>query len=248
MDQVRTALDGDIRKKFEDKGYVLVAWGDPGPVHLFSNIPLKTRNDLLQMKLWGWVDDPMVRTLFQIMGIAGMPLGVPDVLPSLQTGLINACYGSPSSTLGFQWHSKVKYISSLVVITQSIGAIVIQKKVWDALPPDVQKRHRGVGAGSTTSSRKQLRDENASGDEEDGVARPPDRADAAAAGQRIHIPVEAGVGEARRTALFEGLPRGGRATAGRDARRQVTRATAEPPPAQRKRGWAIFRPAISLSW
>lgn len=159
MDQIRSALDGEIRKKFEEKGYILVGWGDLGPVHLFSNIPLKSKNDLLQMKLWGWVDDPMVRTLFQTMGIAGVPLGVPDVQPSLQTGLINACYGSPSSVLGLQWSTRVKYISSMA-ITQSIGAIVIQKKVWDALPADVQTAITEESRQLNDRLRKQVRDEN----------------------------------------------------------------------------------------
>src|SRR5438477_2502677 len=35
LDYVRNALDGDLRRKFEEKGYVLLAWGDVGPVHIF---------------------------------------------------------------------------------------------------------------------------------------------------------------------------------------------------------------------
>ena len=53
------------------------------------NIPLKGKADLSQTKLWAWVDDPLVRTLFTQLGANGVPLGVPDVLPSLQTGLID---------------------------------------------------------------------------------------------------------------------------------------------------------------
>ena len=56
--------------------------------------------------------------------------GVPDVLPSLQTGLINACYGSPLSTLALQWYTKVKYMTSMH-ISQAIGATVITKKEYE---------------------------------------------------------------------------------------------------------------------
>ena len=103
LDYVRNKLDAELRKKFEDKGYVLLAWGDVGPVHIFSNTPIKGKADLAQLKLWAWVDDALVRALFTQLGVNGVPLGVPDVLPSLQTGLINACYGSPLSTLALQW-------------------------------------------------------------------------------------------------------------------------------------------------
>ena len=138
LDYVRTTLDAEFRKKFEEKGYILLGWGDVGPVHIFSNIPLKSKADLAQTKLWAWVDDPIVRTLFTQLGANGVPLGVPDVLPSLQTGMINACYGSPLSTVALQWYTKVKYMTSMH-ITQAVGATVITKRDYDKLPPDLQK-------------------------------------------------------------------------------------------------------------
>ena len=138
MDYIRNTMDSELRKKFEDKGYILLAWGDVGPIHIFSNIPLKSKADLAQTKLWAWVDDPLVRMLFQQLGTNGVPLGVPDVLPSLQTGLINACYGSPLSTLALQWYTKVKYMTSLQ-ISQAIGATILNKKDFDKLSPDLQK-------------------------------------------------------------------------------------------------------------
>jgi TRAP-type C4-dicarboxylate transport system substrate-binding protein len=138
LDFVRNKLDADIRKKFEDKGYVLLSWGDVGPVHLFSNVPIKGKADLAQTKMWAWVDDALVRELLHQLGVNGVPLGVPDVLPSLQTGLINACYGSPLSTLALQWYTKVKYMTSMH-ITIGQGATVLTKKEWDKLGPDNQK-------------------------------------------------------------------------------------------------------------
>ena len=93
--------------------------------------------DLTQTKLWAWVDDQLVRTLFTQLGANGVPLGVPDVLPSLQTGLINACYGSPLSTLALQWYTKVKYMTSMH-ISQAIGATVITKKEFDKLDPWIE--------------------------------------------------------------------------------------------------------------
>src|SRR5947209_667973 len=38
LDHIRNKFSDEIRKKFEDKGYVLLAWGDVGPVHIFSNV------------------------------------------------------------------------------------------------------------------------------------------------------------------------------------------------------------------
>jgi TRAP-type C4-dicarboxylate transport system substrate-binding protein len=159
LDYVRNKLDADFRKKFEEKGYVLLAWGDVGPVHIFSNIPIKSKADLAQTKLWAWVDDPLVRKLFEQLGANGVPLGVPDVLPSLQTGLINACYGSPLSVLALQWYTKVKYMTSMQ-INVAIGATVLVKKEFDKLPADVQKALIEDSKDLQVKLLKQIREEN----------------------------------------------------------------------------------------
>jgi TRAP-type C4-dicarboxylate transport system substrate-binding protein len=159
LDYVRNRLDADLRRKFEDKGYVLVAWGDVGPVHIFSNVPIRGRQDMAALKLWAWVDDALVRALFQQLGVTGVPLGVPDVLPSLQTGLINSCYGSPLATMALQWYTKVKYMTSMH-ITQALGATVVTKKEFDKLTPDVQKILLAAGKDFENKVLKQIRGDN----------------------------------------------------------------------------------------
>jgi TRAP-type C4-dicarboxylate transport system substrate-binding protein len=135
LDLVRNALAADFHKKFEDRGYELLAWGDVGPVRLLTNVPLRDKSDLQKIKMWVWSDDPLAAKLYQRLGINAVPLGVPDVLPSLQTGLINACGGSPLAAVALQWHSKVKYATSMV-LNYAIGALVLSKKPWDALTPE----------------------------------------------------------------------------------------------------------------
>jgi TRAP-type transport system periplasmic protein len=159
MDFIRNTMDAELRKKFEEKGYVLLNWGDVGPIHIFSNIPLKSKADLAQTKLWAWVDDPLVRMLFQQLGTNGVPLGVPDVLPSLQTGLINACYGSPLSTLALQWYTKVKFMTSMT-ISQAVGATIMNKKDFDKLSPELQKQLIADSKDMQVKLLKTIREDN----------------------------------------------------------------------------------------
>jgi TRAP-type C4-dicarboxylate transport system substrate-binding protein len=159
LDFVRNKLDQDLRKKFDEKGYVLLAWGDVGPVHIFSNSPIKGKADLAKLKLWAWVDDALVKALFSQLGVNGVPLGVPDVLPSLQTGLIDACYGSPLSTLALQWYTKVKYMTSMH-ISQAIGATVITKKEFEKLDAATQKQLMADSHEFEVKVLKTLRAEN----------------------------------------------------------------------------------------
>jgi len=137
LDYIRKILNEEFEKKFEEKGYILLGWGDVGWIHVFSNQPVTTKDELLATKLWAWVDDPLAHSMFKEIGVKGIPLSLPSVLPHLQTGLIDAAYGSPLSTLALQWYTNVKYMSDLP-ITMANAAVVVSKKSFDSLPKDLQ--------------------------------------------------------------------------------------------------------------
>jgi TRAP-type C4-dicarboxylate transport system substrate-binding protein len=157
---VRNTLDAEFRKKFQDQGYELVAWGDVGPVRLYSNTPLREKADLTKVKMWVWNDDPLLAKLFQKLGMNAVALGVTDVLPSLQTGVINGCNGSPLAAVALQWHSKVKYATSMV-LSMAIGAVVLTKKQWDAFTPEQRKVVEAASRKLSTDVTEVVRRENA---------------------------------------------------------------------------------------
>lgn len=159
LDKLRAVLGADIRKKFEEKGFVLGGWGDVGPVHLFSSRPVKTLDDLRKVKLWQWSDDPVSKALFAALNLHGVPMGVPEVLPGLSTGQIDSFMGSPLSTLALQWGTHAKYMSSHTM-SQATGATVIAKKAWDALSPADQKIILDESEAMQAQVLKQVREDN----------------------------------------------------------------------------------------
>jgi TRAP-type C4-dicarboxylate transport system substrate-binding protein len=159
LDYVRTKMAPDFEKQFDDAGYVLLSWGDVGWVHLFSNIPINTVADLNKTKMWAWTDDRIVRAFFKKLGVNGVPLGVPDVLPSLQTGTIDACYGSPLAAIALQWYTKVKYATEST-IGYSIGALVVRKEVFSKLSKEDQAAVREVGVELGQNLMKVVRRDN----------------------------------------------------------------------------------------
>jgi TRAP-type C4-dicarboxylate transport system substrate-binding protein len=134
LDRARGRLDGMIRKRFEERGFVLVGWADVGPVHLFSQRPIRSLAEAQATKMWMFSDDPLTRKGFEVLGIHGVPLGIPEVLPALATGTIDTFFGAPLSTLALQWSTHAKFVTS-AVIGQATGAVVIYKPVWDGIQP-----------------------------------------------------------------------------------------------------------------
>ena len=58
---------------------------------------------------------------------------MPDVLSSLQTGIIEAAYAPPLGIVALQWNTKVKYLVNFP-ISYSTGAFLISKKGWEKIP------------------------------------------------------------------------------------------------------------------
>ena len=144
LDYVRTKMAPDFEKEFEGAGYILLAWGDVGWTHLYTNTEVSNKETLAKTKMWAWTDDPIVRAFFKRLGVNGVPLGVPDVLTSLQTGTIDACYGSPLAAVALQWYTKVKFATD-TPINYAIGALVIRKEAFLKLSAEDQAFVREAG-------------------------------------------------------------------------------------------------------
>ncbi|NUN13922.1 MAG: TRAP transporter substrate-binding protein DctP [Myxococcales bacterium] len=132
LDTVRNKMKTRLEKEFADKGFVLLGWGDVGFVYLFSTVPVKKPGDLQKVKMWQWTVDPIAKIFLEKAGANPVPLGVPDVLPNLDTGLINAYYASPLAAIALRWFGKSKYLTAQP-FSLGIGATVVSQKSWDRL-------------------------------------------------------------------------------------------------------------------
>ncbi len=99
---------------------------------------MRTPEDLKDVKMWMWEQDPVAEAMFKAMRISPIPLSITDVLTSLQTKLIDGVYTSPYAVIALQWFTRVKYMLN-VPLADASGAIVISKTKYDELPPDLQR-------------------------------------------------------------------------------------------------------------
>ena len=86
-------------------------------------------------------------------------LGLPQVYPALNTGMVDAVYNAPLACLTLQWHTKVKYYSDFPLAI-AIGATVINKKDFDALAPEHQKILKKIGEKYHAALNKRIRKDN----------------------------------------------------------------------------------------
>ena len=98
-------------------------------------------------KCWVPANDPINEAFLKDIGISPIQLTIPDVLSSLQTGLINTVFNSFYGSIVMQWFTKTSYITN-VPFGYAYGALVFSKKAMNKLPlqyremvKEVAKKH-----------------------------------------------------------------------------------------------------------
>jgi TRAP-type C4-dicarboxylate transport system substrate-binding protein len=144
VDAVRAKLEDRIRADFEAKGFIVVGISEVGFGHVFSNREIKSLADMKTAKPWTWVGDQLAAATYQAFGVNPTPLALPDVITSLQTGLIDTVYASPAACVGLQWFSKLKYMND-VPLADGTSMMLVSKKAFDRLSDEHKKLLLEVG-------------------------------------------------------------------------------------------------------
>lgn len=137
VDYILTAMDSFFKRGLEANGYILLGWSEVGFIYLMSNTPLASVSDVRNTKVWIWEASPMAKVIFDEVGVAAIPLSVPDVMVGLQTGLVDVVYAPPSGAISLQWFIKVKYLTD-VPLAYLAGGIVVRKDTFNRMPQSFQ--------------------------------------------------------------------------------------------------------------
>ena len=135
VDYVRDRFDEHYKKVFEEKGYLLLGWADVGFIYLYSNQPIQSVEQLRAGKVWTWSGDKLAELFFKAFQVTPIPLALPDVLTSLQMGLVNAVYAPPLACIALQWFTRVKYMTD-IPITYGFGAMIVSTKAVKGVSPE----------------------------------------------------------------------------------------------------------------
>lgn len=129
LDYVRSRMDKTIAQGIEAHGFVSFGITDGGFAYLLSSSQLRSADDLKNQKIWVPEGDDISRSMFETLGAPSLPLPLTDVLTGLQTGLITTIGATASGAIALQWHTKVKFLTDMPVMS-IFGALVVDKKSY----------------------------------------------------------------------------------------------------------------------
>jgi TRAP-type C4-dicarboxylate transport system substrate-binding protein len=158
VDHVREKMRPGLEKRFLERGFVVIGWGDAGWVRFFSKEPAFLPDDYKRMKFFAWGSEPEQQSIMKSLGYTPVPLETADILPSLQTGMINVVPSTPYFALASQIYNTAPNMLELNW-APIVGALVVTKKAWDEMSPAGQQALRTAGEQASIRMRNQARQE-----------------------------------------------------------------------------------------
>lgn len=139
LDAVREKTRGRFDAAFESQGFKMLGTGDVGIAHLMSKgKAVRTPDDLKSMKPFCITGDVICQKMLEIVGVSSpKQLGVPSILPSLSNGSVDVINSPSIAATQLQWASQVDHINAMASGI-GIGALIVNKERFDALPADVK--------------------------------------------------------------------------------------------------------------
>jgi TRAP-type C4-dicarboxylate transport system substrate-binding protein len=143
---VRERLEGELRQRLEDAGFVNFGFAAAGFAYMMSNRPLRTLSDLDGRKVWLPEGDTVDFAALRALGGAPVMMPVTDVMTGLQTELLDSVAVPPVGAVVFQWHTRLKYITD-VPLAYVYAALLVDRKAFERIQPEDRQVVREVMEG-----------------------------------------------------------------------------------------------------
>ena len=119
------------------KGFVLGCWGENGWRNFATTGPASTPEQLAAFKMRAQ-ESPVHLGMYEKLGVQAVAKPVSEVLPALNTGIVDGFDNTPLFSIAAGWIEPVSHYTLSKHIYQP-AAIVYSKRFMDSLPADLQR-------------------------------------------------------------------------------------------------------------
>jgi TRAP-type C4-dicarboxylate transport system substrate-binding protein len=106
-------------------------------VRIFCKKPYKTPAEAAEAKFFAWDGDPGSVEAFKVMGFHPVVLSSTDIIPSIETGMINCVTQAPAYVLTTRLFEKTNQMIDFPW-SYLIGATVVRKDTWEKIAPELR--------------------------------------------------------------------------------------------------------------
>jgi TRAP-type transport system periplasmic protein len=151
-----------LEQRIAERGFVVLYWGEAGWVRFFTKTPAVRPADFQRLKIFSWSGSPEQVELMRALGYQPVVLETADILPGLQTGLIDAVPVIASWALAAQIDTIAPHMLDMRWVP-IVGAAVITRKAWEGITAAGQSamREACVRAGAALRAERERADQAA---------------------------------------------------------------------------------------
>jgi TRAP-type C4-dicarboxylate transport system substrate-binding protein len=139
MECAFTKIRPRIEAALEKRGLIAIQWSRIGDIHLFCSAPFRTPADMKDAKIWAWEGDPKSVEAFRAAGLKPVVLSSNDIVPSLQTGMIDCIPNVPLYVLTARLYERANQMMDLPW-SWMMGATVVRKEAWEKIPAATREK------------------------------------------------------------------------------------------------------------
>ncbi len=130
---VFSRVSGKLDAILAARGYRVLSWLAVGTAHVFCARPYRTPADMGDAKFFAWEGDPAAAEVFKAVGFRPVVLASVDLIPSLQTGMINCVCQPPAYALTARAFDRASHMVSFPWAFL-MGAILVRGEAWERVP------------------------------------------------------------------------------------------------------------------
>ena len=158
---MREALRPMLEDKLGARGFAVLFWGEAGWVQFFTKEPITLPAEFKRSRIFVWAGDNAQLALMKSLGYQPVGLPITDILPGLETGMIDTVPVAPLWALVGQFDRITRHMLPVNWVP-IVGATVMRRQTLEALSPAA----RGAVLASAAKAGEQLRAHRKAQDDE----------------------------------------------------------------------------------
>jgi TRAP-type C4-dicarboxylate transport system substrate-binding protein len=152
LDHVREKLRPELEAKLAAKGFVVLIWGEGGWVQFFTKEDIATPEAYKQSRIFAWSGDIVQASVMKSQGYHPVSIPLADILPALETGMVDAVPVAPLWALVGQFDRVTRYMLRINWVP-IVGATVMRRQTLAAMSPEARAALRAAAEQATAKLR-----------------------------------------------------------------------------------------------
>ncbi len=132
---VRPHLEEELLRK----GFVVLQWSRIGAMSLFCDAGYRTPAEMKNARVFAWEGDPRSVDAWRAAGFSPVVLSSTDIVPSLQTGMIDCITNVPLYVLTARLFEKANHMMDMPW-GWILGATIVRRDAWERIDPAVRAK------------------------------------------------------------------------------------------------------------